>query len=169
MSEYSCNDLLSGISTCEGTVANGAQIDTSSTGVKSFGVSAEDAAGNSSQSSFNYAVVYGIGALYDPTKAVKAGGTVPIRIQLLDANGLNHSSPSITVTAISVVQVSSQASSSVDSSGSSNPDLNFRFDAALNGYVFNLKTSGLSTGSYLLRYVVGDSAEVYSTGFQVRQ
>jgi hypothetical protein len=168
-SEYSCSDLLSGISSCEGSLLNGSQLDTSSTGTKSFSVSAVDVAGNTALSTANYTITYGIASLYDQTKAVKAGGTVPIRLQLLDANGVNYSSPSISVNAVGVIQVSTQASSAAETAGNSNPDFNFRYDPVLNGYIFNLKTTGLTTGSYELRYVVGGSATVYSLGFQVRE
>ena len=45
-SSYSCNGGLSGLGTCTGTVANGAAIDTATTGTKSFTVNSTDAAGN---------------------------------------------------------------------------------------------------------------------------
>ncbi len=53
---YGCSDGLSGVGTCAGTVATGAAIDTIATGVKSFAVTATDAAGNTSTVTHNYTV-----------------------------------------------------------------------------------------------------------------
>ena len=53
---YSCADAVSGIATCAGTVANGASINLSSTGTKSFTVTSTDLAGNSATSTVTYTV-----------------------------------------------------------------------------------------------------------------
>ena len=108
-------------------------------------------------------------ALYDQTKSHKSGSTIPIKIQLVDASGANVSSSATVVHAVSVIQISSQASTSFGDSGNSNPDFDFRYDASLGGYIFNLQTTGFGTGSYLLNFVAGNSPTVYSVGFQVRQ
>jgi hypothetical protein len=56
---YACTDEPggSGVATCAGTVANGAAIDTSSVGQKTFRVDATDNAGNSASKSVTYTVV----------------------------------------------------------------------------------------------------------------
>ena len=56
---YNCSDGAngSGLATCNGTVANGAAIDTASLGPKSFTVNASDNKGNLSSKTVNYAVV----------------------------------------------------------------------------------------------------------------
>jgi hypothetical protein len=51
--------------------------------------------------------------------------------------------------------------------GNANPDFDFRYDAALAGYIFNLKTTGLGTGTYQLCFTVGGCA-VLSAAFEVR-
>jgi tetratricopeptide (TPR) repeat protein len=79
------------------------------------------------------------------------------------------SSSSTVVHAVSVIQISSQASTIFGDSGNSNPDFDFRYDASLGGYVYNLKTTGFGTGSYLLNFIAGNSPTGYSVGFQVRQ
>jgi hypothetical protein len=56
-SNYACADALSGIASCNGSVANGANIDTASAGGKVFAVTAVDAAGNSLTQSVGYDVV----------------------------------------------------------------------------------------------------------------
>jgi hypothetical protein len=70
---------------------------------------------------------------------------------------------------MSIVQISSQSSTAVDDSGNANPDLDFRYDTSLGGYIFNLKTTGYATGSYVLNFGAGDGPTVYSVGFQVRR
>jgi len=53
---YSCTDEDSGVASCEGSVPDGANIDTSSAGTKTFTVSAKDNAGNSISVSHTYTV-----------------------------------------------------------------------------------------------------------------
>jgi Ca2+-binding RTX toxin-like protein len=53
---YSCIDEDSGVATCQGSVPDGANIDTSSTGTKTFTVNATDNAGNTSSVSHTYTV-----------------------------------------------------------------------------------------------------------------
>jgi hypothetical protein len=109
--------------------------------------------------------------LYDPTKAVQSGATIPIKLQLCDGNGNDLSSSSIAVHATSVSQISTSTSSEVEDFGNSNPDDDFRFDATLGstgGYIFNLKTTGLSTGTYSLNFTVTGDSFVYAADFEVK-
>jgi hypothetical protein len=53
---YSCTDSTSGVASCTGTVANGANIDTSTVGSKSFSVQATDRAGHITNTSRSYTV-----------------------------------------------------------------------------------------------------------------
>jgi hypothetical protein len=104
--------------------------------------------------------------LYDPNKAVKSGATYPIKVQLCDINDNNVSSSSIVLNAVGVSQVSSTSMGEVISAGESNADSNFRFD---NGsYIFNLKTTGLSTGTYNLYFTAGSDPVVHAVQFQVK-
>jgi YVTN family beta-propeller protein len=110
-------------------------------------------------------------ALYDATKAAKSGSTIPIKFQLCNSSGANLSSPSIAVLATGVTYVSNQISGPVADAGHANPDNNFRYDSALGGtggYIFNLNTNGLATGTYLLKFSISGSVFSYSTGFQVK-
>jgi hypothetical protein len=109
--------------------------------------------------------------LYDPTKAVRSGATIPIKFQLCDGSGNDLSSSSITVHATNVTQVSSSISGAVEDAGNANPDNDFRFDVSLGttgGYIFNLKTTGLSTGTYNLNFTVMGDSFVYAAPFQVK-
>ena len=114
---------------------------------------------------------YNICILYDPTHAVKSGAVIPIRFELCNSSGADISSSSIVVTATSVVQVSTQTTDTVEDAGNSNPDNNFRFSSTIGssgGYIFNLGTAGLTTGTYNLNFTVGNSPQTYSVPFQAK-
>lgn len=109
--------------------------------------------------------------LYDPTKAVQSGATDPIKLQLCDASGNDLSSSNITLHSTGITQVSTSISGAVQSAGNANPDSDFRFDLTLGptgGYIFNLSTSGLTTGSYKLNFSVTGDSFAYSAPFQVK-
>jgi uncharacterized UPF0146 family protein len=77
MADFSCADEAngSGMGTCIGTVADGAAIDTSTAGTKSFVVTGVDQAGNTRTTTFSYRVV----DIIKPTITVDApldGGTI---------------------------------------------------------------------------------------------
>ena len=57
---FTCADFGSGVGTCTGTVANGAAIDTLSSGPKSFVVTATDGVGNSTSATVTYSVSTGV-------------------------------------------------------------------------------------------------------------
>src|SRR4030095_11808007 len=95
---------------------------------------------------------------YDPTGAGKRGSTLPIKIQLCDANDSNRSTAEVVVTAIDIQRISDATTSELADPGNANPDSNFRFAPTLGGtggYIYNLKTQGLSTGTYALRFRAG--------------
>ncbi|HEY2975882.1 MAG TPA: choice-of-anchor Q domain-containing protein [Pyrinomonadaceae bacterium] len=172
VANYSCADC-GGVASCVGPVASGSNINTASAGMKTFAVSASDNAGNNATpQSVNYLITNGIRVLFDQSRAAKSGSTIPIKVQLVDANGNNVSSPSVVVHAVSVVQTSSSASVFLDDAGQANPDFDFRFDATLGGtggYIFNLKTTGYGTGTYVLNYTVGGDPVTHTVQFQIRQ
>ncbi|HXC72187.1 MAG TPA: PxKF domain-containing protein, partial [Pyrinomonadaceae bacterium] len=111
-------------------------------------------------------VSFNVCLLYDPNKAVKSGAAYPIKIQLCDVNGMNVSSSGTVVHAVNIQQISSMAYGDVITSGNANEDNNFRFD---NGaYILNLKTTGLTTGTYNLYFTAGDDPVLHSVQFQVK-
>jgi hypothetical protein len=70
-----------------------------------------------------------------------------------------------------VTQTSTSISGAVQSPGNANPDSDFRFDSSLGSsgaYVFNLKTTGLTTGTYNLNFTVADTPFLYAAPFQVK-
>jgi hypothetical protein len=111
-------------------------------------------------------VSFNICVLYDQTKAVKSGATYPIKFQLCDVNGSNVSSSSIVVHAVNIQQISTSAYGDIMTAGNANPDNNFRFDSGY--YILNLKTTGLSTGTYKLYFTAGDDPVLHSVQFEVK-
>jgi hypothetical protein len=165
---YTCVDGGSGVAVCAGPVADGAPINTSSAGTFPFVVTGIDHVGNTATASTTYTSSYGLCLLYDPSKPKKSGSTMPIKLQLCDASGRNLSSSAIVVNAIRVSLVSDTISGPPEDAGNANPDGNFRFDPSLGGYVFNLKTTGLPTGTYELSFTAGTDPVVHNTLFQIR-
>lgn len=156
-----CSDAGSGLATC-----NGSAFSTATPGAFSFTVTATDLAGNSATSTSDYTVAYGICPQYDSAKAVKSGSTIPIKVRLCDAGSINLSSSATAVHALSVVQLSSNATTDVQDPGNANPDNDFRFVG--DAYMFNLKTTALTTGTYALRFTASGDPAVHSATFQVR-
>lgn len=168
---YACNDPDSTLVTCVGTVPNGSPIDTAITGSKTFTVVGTDQASNQASQSVTYSVGYGICWLYDQTKAVNSGAVVPIKLALCDSGNANQSSSSITVTAVAVTLEPTGAPGTLDSAGNSNPDNTFRFDSTLGtsgGYIFNLSTAGLASGTYALSFVVSGDPTLHTAQFEVK-
>jgi len=167
---YACNDPDSTAVTCVGTVPNGSPIDTASIGSKTFTVVGTDQANNQASKSVTYSVGYGICWLYDQTKTVNSGAVVPIKLALCDSGNADQSSPTITLTAVALTLVATSSPATLDSAGNSNPDNNFRFDSTLGtsgGYIFNLTTAGLATGTYALSFTVSGDPTLHSAQFAV--
>lgn len=166
---YECDDG-SGVGACAGSVPVGTSADTSFVGTKTFTVQATDAVGNLTVRTAAYAVSYDVCALYDQTKARRSGSTIPIKLRLCDAGGANFSSASIVVSALGTVRLSDYAEGEVEDAGQANPDDNFRFtmldDAG--GYVFNLKTTGLGTGTYALVFSASGDPVTRMVRFQIK-
>ena len=165
---YACTDGGSGIVSCTGTVPSGANINTAAAGVASLTVQAVDGAGNIASAAARYTVSYGVCPLYDSNSAKKSGSAYPIRIQLCDGRGNNLSSPSIVVHALRVMLIDTKEPIQVDDTGNANPDNDFRYDASLSGYIFNLSTKGFGTGSYSLSFTAGSDPVTHTVTFAVR-
>lgn len=141
---YSCADATSGVASCVGTVPNGSPVDTSTFGSRTFTVNATDVAANPATKSVTYTVAYRICLLYDPSRPIRGGNsTIPIRLRICDVNGVNLSSPGITLTPSQVVGPTTRPFTTP-----------FRYDAGLGGYIVNLPTKGMADGSYNLRFTI---------------
>ncbi|MBA2753300.1 MAG: hypothetical protein H0U40_02400 [Chloroflexia bacterium] len=114
-------------------------------------------------------VQYGICTLYDASKPVKSGATKPIKLQLCDSAGNNLSSPSLVLHAVNLIKVDGTVTSTaVEDAGQANPDWDFRYDADLAGYIYNLSTGGLTTGTWQLLFTVNGGQTVYGANFDVK-
>ena len=160
--DFACADGGSGIATC-----NASAVDTTSAGRHTFSVRAVDRGGLATERSVEYVVGYRVTPLFDQTKSHKAGSTVPVKLQLVDAGGTNVSSAAVSIVARQLVRVSSQASSVMEDSGNANPDSTFRYQAD-GSYIFNLTTAGLATGTYELKFVAGADPTVQAVRFSVK-
>ncbi|HEU4434670.1 MAG TPA: hypothetical protein VFR51_14900, partial [Pyrinomonadaceae bacterium] len=155
-------NVSGGVATANYTLPGG-------TAPQSLTITGEFSGGDFTQASSDTAtlsVSFNICLLYDPTKAVKRGAAYPIKIQLCDANGNNVSSADIVLHAVNIQQVSTSADGDVIASGSANEDNNFRFSDG--SYIYNLKTTGLSTGTYKLYFTAGNDPVLHSVEFQVK-
>jgi hypothetical protein len=119
----------------------------------------------------NCSTVYDICVLYDQSKAHKLGSTIPVRLQLCDGT-TNVSSASIVVNATGLVLVSDSTPADAEDSGNANPDNDFRYSADLGGdggYIFNLSTKGLGSGTWKLNFTVdGQSHASYAVYFAIK-
>lgn len=161
------SDTLSGLvsSACDAVVTN-------TVGTFNVNCTATDKAGNTATASVSYTVSFKICALYDQSKSHKAGSTVPVKLQLCDAYGVNYSSISNVLQAKSVSKVDNSALGILDDSGAANaPDMNFRYDSTLGGsggYIFNLSTKGLTTGTWKLTFTVNGQPTTYFVQFDIK-
>jgi Big-like domain-containing protein/WD40 repeat protein len=156
-----------------GTLASGeTTFTTSSLAVGSHSISGQysgDRISGVSSGTLTQTVEYGVCPLLDQARSVKSGATFPIKLQLCDANGNDLSDSAIVVHAMSIIAVSG-FSGTPDAPGNANPDNDFRFDATLGsagGYIFNLSTGGLASGTYSLQFIAGNDPVTHSVTFGV--
>ncbi|MCA1625403.1 MAG: DNA/RNA non-specific endonuclease [Acidobacteria bacterium] len=163
LANYSCSDTGSGVASCIGTVANGAAIDTTTTGTKTFSVMATDNAGNTKTQTVTYTIGFGVVVLFDQTKQYNSGSTIPIKLQIVDAAGTNQSAANIAVTAVRIMP----GNLPVQSAGNSQPGNLFKYEDGV--YQFNLQTSrDMAAGTYQLVFrIAGDPIE-HSVQFVIR-
>ncbi len=153
LADWEATDALSGLALASGTVADGQPVDTRATGEKTFTVSATDKAGNSAEKVNHYRVVYGYGGLLPPFKEGKehkAGSTIPLKFQLLDAN----QQPILTAVARVFLVNSEGVEITGVAAGNSNDGNLFRL--AGDQYLFNLKTDNLAPGNWQIKIVLDD-------------
>lgn len=112
--------------------------------------------------------VYHLQLQYDATKAAQAGSTIPVRVTLLDGLGRNISAANVILKAVSIVPATGGPAVAVDDAGNANPGGYFRFDRAGGGYVFNLSTRGLKSGSYQLLVEGPDKPFRYPIDVKIR-
>jgi hypothetical protein len=156
-SSYACSDNGSGVGSCTGPVASGAAIDTATVGNRTFTVTAADRVGNTTAAQADYTVGYGVKALYDETRAFKAGSAVALQVILVDASGRNVSSPGIAVSARKLTRVED---------GWTMPlSLSLPFVAKSSSYGGKVDTGSLSAGTYEVELQAAGDAGVLKVRF----
>ena len=124
---------------------------------------------NGSTGSLTQNVQFGICAQYDQARSVQGGATFPIKLQICDAAGNNLSSATIVLHATAILAASGVAGP-VQDSGNANPDNDFRptgGNGSNAGYIFNLSTDGLATGTYALQFTVQGDPVLHTVFFGV--
>lgn len=106
--------------------------------------------------------------LYTIDRSYRAGSTIPIKVQVIRWDGANASSPTLALRAVKLTRTADDVPQVVEDSGNANPDFAFRYDAGLQGYIFNLSTKGLAPGTYSLTAEVGSGGKLIHLPFGVR-
>jgi hypothetical protein len=169
LAAYSCADQPggSGVATCEGTVANGAAIDTRSFGTHTFEVHATDGAGNPASKTVTYSVAYDFDGFFSPVKngpnvnRWKAGLPVPVRFSL---NGFKGARPEADGYPRSARCGGGDAEAARASQGKRKPA--FEYDRRSDKYVMLWKTDRKWAGScrdFLLKL---DDGSVHTARFE---
>ena len=164
--DWTASDALSGLDGVPAaTTPDGSLIDTATTGVKSFTVTATDLAGNETSLTHEYTVeTYNTnGGVLPPIKidgkTFKKTSTIPVKFKLSFSNG----SPVIDALALLYVIGPLPDTTSVPgvSSGGSNTDNQFRYDSTGQQYIFNLSTKLLTAGkTYNLDILLDDGQHI---------
>jgi hypothetical protein len=155
------------LASCTGPVASGHALNTSAVGGFSFGVASRDLVGNATQSSVSYSVAYNICVLFDPWWPIHSGATFPLVLRVCDFRGTNTSAPSIVLTALGITPAAGLTVPSAAVAAAAHSDV-FRYNPGLKAYVFNVKTKGLSRGTYQLQFRAGSDPTVHAVQFTVR-
>jgi hypothetical protein len=175
-SNYQCLDAGSGVQSCTGPVANGANFNTSSAGPKTFTVNGKDNVNNASSASNSYSVLYASGgACYgdaghqilqpinaDGSSVWKQGSTVPAKFRVCDANGVSIGTPGV-VSAFNLVNISAGTTTVMDETVvSTTPDTAFRWDSTGQQWIFNISTTALSADqTYVYQIQLNDGSSIF--------
>jgi uncharacterized protein YegL len=109
----------------------------------------------------SFTVSYGVKVLTDFDRVVRTPATLPIELQLVTAYGLNVSSPSVAVTAVSL-----DGNPTVPAAGNTQPGQKFALSG--HGYRYNLKTAGLAPGTHTLVFTAGNDPVQHTLTFTTR-
>jgi hypothetical protein len=133
----------SGLASSSGTLPSGAAINTATVGTKAFRVDAADVAGNTSAVPVTYEVQYRWNGFLNSKSTEKIGNTIPIKFGLYDFNNALVPTAAPTLTIVSPTGVSKDMGA-------------IRFDATMQQYVYQLKTTGFAAGLWTFKVLPGD-------------
>jgi hypothetical protein len=114
----------------------------------------------------NFTITYGVCLLFDNNKAVQKNATIPIKLNLCDANAVNVSSSGVVLNAFNLVWWGAESAPDVQDSGNANPDNNFRYTGG--SYMFNLSTKNLWSGKWGLEFKADGDPLSHLVIFNVR-
>ena len=171
--DWKVEDAVSGVSASSASAACGEPFDTSSSGEKTFTVSASDNAGNFSEIAFIYKVVSMntfsgfLPPVNDAGKPFKCGSVIPVKFQLTDTGG-GYISNSVARLFLARIENDMPGDAiEATSKGKSNDQNYFRYDSSSNQYIYNLDTEPLEKGIWrLLLYIEG--LQYYATDIELR-
>jgi hypothetical protein len=168
-------DSFSGMASCTVRVTGG---NANGTGTFAYTATATDKAGNSSTVTGTYQVVYRFGGFLQPindtahdvaasTSIFKAGSTVPVKLQLMKADGTVVQS-AVAPEWLTPVKGSSTSAPVDESVYASSPDSGsaYRFDASAQQYIYNWKTG--TGGNYWRIGVKLDDGQTYFVNIGLR-
>jgi parallel beta-helix repeat protein len=161
--DWGATDTVSGIDTATGTTPKGGALDTTTPGDHSFQVSAFDCAGNRAEKLVVYHVHYVYSGVLPPVNVdgksiFKFGSTVPVKVQLRDANGACVANATVTLCVAKLSNgIFGDEVEAVSTAASTTGNL-FRCDAGGNQYIFNLSTKPLSVGTWQMRIASDDGS-----------
>jgi len=113
-------------------------------------------------------VTYAINVQFANTRAAKSGSTIPVKVSLDDAKGTNVSSAGAVLKAVGIASTTAPNTLlPVQSPANSQPGDLFKYDAVTGTYQFNLKTTGLANGTYVLYFTVTGDPVLHSVTFVI--
>jgi len=129
-------------------------------GTTAVTITATDDAGNSATKPFTVRVVYNFIGFLPPVRndgsaIFKSGRTIPVKFHLTAADGSYITNAAATL-AVYKLTDAVWGSVEVDSAGEANAENSFRYDSVANQYIYNLKTTGFSAGTYKLAVMLND-------------
>jgi hypothetical protein len=160
---FSCSDpgSLSGLASCDGSVANLSSLSTTPVGPHSYSVNTADNAGNTASKTVTYSVGYRWDGFMQPINDTahqiglyeskfKLGSTIPVKLQLKTASGTPVQANA--VPGFSYKKLGSTCDSLTDTESTVAADATtgstFRWDSSLLGYIYNFSTKSLTAGEY---------------------
>jgi len=162
---FGATDALSGLASSQATfngntIVSGTSVTLNHPGTNTFTLTATDVAGNTATKTATFSVLYNFTGFSPPipndgSGVFKLGRTIPVKFQLLNAQG----APVPSVIASLTVQMASGGTpigNPIDATAPGNSDIGnlFRYDGAQ--YIYNFDTKPLSVGTWLIQVHLDD-------------
>lgn len=179
---WQTSDELSGIADQTGTTPSGSTIDTNTVGAHDFTVSATDKAGNTKTQKITYKVIYRFDGFLQPINDTghtdtcgtnctisifKGGSTVPVKLQLKDANGniIQSTNPPQWINP----QQGSAIAESINETDFTDPtDSGTTYNWDGDKYHYNWKTKDIPSGYHWLIGARLDDGQTYTVNIGLR-